>query len=122
MKTKKTVLIIDDEIDFCLLMQFYLSKKNCEVTYCNELQEGLKNIELLRPDIIIADAHMSDDAQEKIETKLKQIEGLSPNLFLLKASKNNNSTQARKNEDSSHTTIFNDFKKLIDYIKDKFNL
>ena len=38
---KKKVLIIDDEVDFCLIMQFYLSKKNCDVSISHTLHEGL---------------------------------------------------------------------------------
>lgn len=53
---KKKVLIIDDEVDFCLLMQFYLSKKNCDVSISHTLRDGLgwpaaKNILEIVPDV-----------------------------------------------------------------------
>ena len=41
---KKKVLIIDDEIDLCLLLSAYLTSKNYEVSIANTLMEGLKNL------------------------------------------------------------------------------
>jgi DNA-binding response OmpR family regulator len=57
---KKKVLIIDDEVDFCLLMQFYLSKKNCEVSISHTLQDGLGLLKNSEPDIIILDNNLPD--------------------------------------------------------------
>ena len=57
---KKKVLIIDDEVDFCLLMQFYLSKKNCEVRISHTLQDGLGLLKNCEPDIIILDNNLPD--------------------------------------------------------------
>lgn len=57
---KKKVVIIDDEVDFCLLMQFYLTKKNCEVQISHTLRDGLGFIEDIRPDIVILDNNLPD--------------------------------------------------------------
>jgi DNA-binding response OmpR family regulator len=57
---KKKVLIIDDEVDFCLLMQFYLSKKNCEVSISHTLQDGLGLVQNNEPDIVILDNNLPD--------------------------------------------------------------
>ncbi|WP_207491816.1 response regulator [Aridibaculum aurantiacum] len=57
---KKKVLIIDDEVDFCLLMQFYLSKKNCEVSISHTLQDGLGLLKNNEPDIVILDNNLPD--------------------------------------------------------------
>ena len=57
---KKKVLIIDDEVDFCLLMQFYLSKKNCEVSISHTLQDGLVLVHDKAPDIVILDNNLPD--------------------------------------------------------------
>jgi len=57
---KKKVLIIDDEVDFCLLMQFYLSKKNCEVSISHTLQDGLGLVQDSEPDIVILDNNLPD--------------------------------------------------------------
>lgn len=57
---KKKVLIIDDEVDFCLLMQFYLSKKNCDVRFSHTLQDGLMRVNNYLPDIVILDNNLPD--------------------------------------------------------------
>ncbi len=57
---KKRVLIIDDEVDFCLLMQFYLSKKNCEVEISHTLKEGIGLLMSKAPDIVILDNNLPD--------------------------------------------------------------
>ena len=57
---RKKVLIIDDEVDFCLLMQFYLSKKNCEVSISHTLHDGLGLVHQNLPDIVILDNNLPD--------------------------------------------------------------
>ena len=46
----KRVLIIDDETDFCLLMKNYFTRKNFEVHIFHTLTEGMKNMELIKPE------------------------------------------------------------------------
>lgn len=57
---KRKVLIIDDEVDFCLLMQFYLSKKNCEVSISHTLRDGLGCVHNNIPDIVFLDNNLPD--------------------------------------------------------------
>jgi DNA-binding response OmpR family regulator len=57
---KKKVLIIDDEVDFCLLMQFYLTKKDCDVQISHTLRDGLGSVENNNPDIVILDNNLPD--------------------------------------------------------------
>lgn len=57
---RKKVLIIDDEVDFCLLMQFYLSKKNCDVSISHTLRDGLGLVHDKIPDIVILDNNLPD--------------------------------------------------------------
>lgn len=57
---KKKVLIIDDEKDFCMLLQFYLTKKNCEVSVSHTLKEGLGIVQSKHPDIVILDNNLPD--------------------------------------------------------------
>jgi len=54
------VLIIDDETDFCLLMKNYFIRKNYEVHIFHTLEEGMKNMEKIKPDIIFLDNNLPD--------------------------------------------------------------
>lgn len=56
----KTVLIIDDETDFCLLMKNYFVRKNYEVYIFHTLKEGMKSLESIRPDIVFLDNNLPD--------------------------------------------------------------
>jgi two-component system, OmpR family, response regulator len=56
----KSVLIIDDETDFCLLMKNYFSRKNYEVYIYHTLEEGMRNLEKINPDIIFLDNNLPD--------------------------------------------------------------
>jgi DNA-binding NtrC family response regulator len=83
---RKKVLIIDDEVDFCLLMQFYLSKKNCDVSISHTLRDGLGVIQNKTPDIVILDNNLPDGlgwphAKDILET----VPGVQ--LFLISANK-----------------------------------
>ena len=56
----KKVLIIDDEIDFCLLLKAYLSKLRYEVYYSNSLTEGVEQAKKINPSIIFLDNNLPD--------------------------------------------------------------
>jgi len=45
----KKVLIIDDEIDFCLLLKAYLGKLRYEVFYSNSLADGVAQAKKINP-------------------------------------------------------------------------
>jgi DNA-binding response OmpR family regulator len=86
---KKKVLIIDDEVDFCLLMQFYLTKKNCEVQISHTLRDGLGLVENNNPDIVILDNNLPDGLGWPAA---KDILNVAPDvhLFLISANKPTN--------------------------------
>lgn len=56
----KRVLIIDDEIDFCLLLKAYLTKLRYEVHYANSLAEGVEKARKINPSIIFLDNNLPD--------------------------------------------------------------
>ncbi len=58
--TGKRVVIIDDETDFCLLMKNYFVRKNFEVHIFHTLEEGMKNMDSIKPDIIFLDNNLPD--------------------------------------------------------------
>lgn len=83
---KKKVLIIDDEVDFCLLMQFYLSKKNCEVSISHTLRDGLGLVHDNIPDIVILDNNLPDGlGWPAAKNILAAVPGV--HLFLISANK-----------------------------------
>ncbi|MCW3111273.1 MAG: response regulator [Segetibacter sp.] len=86
---KKKVLIIDDEVDFCLLMQFYLSKKNCDVSISHTLHDGLGLVQNNTPDIVILDNNLPDGlGWPAAKNILEAAPGV--HLFLISANKPGN--------------------------------
>ena len=57
---KKKILIIDDEMDFCLIMKGYFGRKNYEVFVAYTLQSGLFLIDEEKPDILFLDNNLPD--------------------------------------------------------------
>ncbi len=57
---KKKILIIDDEVDFCLLLQAFYSRKGFDVFLSHTLKAGLDNIKTLEPDVIFLDNNLPD--------------------------------------------------------------
>jgi two-component system OmpR family response regulator len=56
----KRVLIVDDEVDLCMLIKTYLSRKNYEVYTAHTLSEGVKKIESISPDVLLLDNNLPD--------------------------------------------------------------
>jgi DNA-binding NtrC family response regulator len=57
---EKRVLIIDDEIDLCLLLKTYFLRKGFEVHLSHSLKEGLGLLETLKPEILFLDNNLPD--------------------------------------------------------------
>jgi len=60
MDERKKVLIIDDEIDLCLLLKSYLLRKDHEVYLSHSLQEGVHMADELHPEILFLDNNLPD--------------------------------------------------------------
>lgn len=56
----KRVLIVDDEVDLCMLIKSYLSKKNYEVHTAHTLSEGVQKIATISPDVLLLDNNLPD--------------------------------------------------------------
>jgi two-component system OmpR family response regulator len=80
----KRVLIVDDEVDLCLLIKNYLSRKNYEVYTAHTLSDGFRKLEALHPDILLLDNNLPDGMgwkeAEKIHRQFPNI-----NITLLSA-------------------------------------
>lgn len=59
MKNRK-VLIIDDEVDFGMLMKRFFSQKNYDVLVAYNIADGMKLLEEHHPDIIFLDNNLPD--------------------------------------------------------------
>jgi two-component system OmpR family response regulator len=57
---KLKVLMIDDEIDYCRILENYFKKKNYEVRLAFNLTEGLQLIGSNKPDILFLDNNLPD--------------------------------------------------------------
>lgn len=57
---KRTVVIIDDEIDLCQLLCSYLSEMNYEVHTAHSLAEGEELLKKVNPDILFVDNNLPD--------------------------------------------------------------
>ena len=56
----KKVLIIDDEIDLCILLKNYLTRRHFQVETSHQLAKGLEKALSFRPDIIFLDNNLPD--------------------------------------------------------------
>ena len=57
---RKKVLIIDDEVDLCVLMKKYLQDKDYEVYIAHTLSDGLNRLEDVTPDYLFIDYNLPD--------------------------------------------------------------
>ena len=54
-------MIIDDEVDLCLLMKnYFLRKKNYEVYIAHTLAEGINRLNQITPDYLFIDYNLPD--------------------------------------------------------------
>jgi DNA-binding response OmpR family regulator len=60
MSDRRKILIIDDEIDLCLLLKDYFVRKNYEVTVTHTLEEGKDLLYKTKPGILFLDNNLPD--------------------------------------------------------------
>lgn len=60
MNRRKKALIIDDEVDLCLLLKTYLNRRNYDVYYSHTLSEGMVQFNQIKPDILFLDNNLPD--------------------------------------------------------------
>lgn len=66
----KRVLIVDDEIDLCLMLKLFLTKKNYEVHTAHTLNEGYNKINAIMPDSLLLDNNLPDGMGWKMAESL----------------------------------------------------
>ncbi len=60
MQNRRKVMIVDDEMDLCLLLKTYSVNKGFEVFLSHTLKEGLSTLQNVHPDIIFMDNNLPD--------------------------------------------------------------
>lgn len=69
----KRILIVDDEVDLCLLIKQFLTKRNCEVHIAHTLSDGLNILNAIKPDALMLDNNLPDgmgwDLADNIQKK-----------------------------------------------------
>lgn len=60
MSSRKKVLIIDDEVDLCVLMRQYFLRKDYEVYIANTLNDGMHRLNEILPDYLFIDYNLPD--------------------------------------------------------------
>ena len=88
MSENRKVLIIDDEIDLCLLLKSYFLKKGYEVYLAHTLEQGISFLKTLEPHIVFMDNNLPDGvgwsvapqiATEYPDTSINLISAFHPN-------------------------------------------
>lgn len=73
----KKVLIIDDEVDLCVMIKQFLTRKQYSVQIAHTLKDGFQFLNTEVPDALILDNNLPDgmgwDAVESIHEKYPQI-------------------------------------------------
>lgn len=67
---KRSVLIIDDETDLCMLLYSYLKRKNFDVQFTHNLKDGMAAIKEMRPDVLFLDNNLPDGLGWEIAPQL----------------------------------------------------
>lgn len=60
MTERRKVLIIDDEVDLCLLLKGYFQKKDFDVFIAHTLREGIEMADRIIPDLLFIDNNLPD--------------------------------------------------------------
>ena len=68
----KKLAVIDDEIDFCVLVKMYSNKLNIECRYANTLADGIKLLKEFSPDVLILDNNLPDGSGWQKATSISQ--------------------------------------------------
>ena len=79
MKSRE-VLIIDDEKDICFLLGKVLTEKNFNVSFANNLAEGLTKIDELKPLILFIDNRLTDGSGLEALPKIRE---QNPGLIII---------------------------------------
>lgn len=73
MKSKKKILIIDDDLDMCTLLSRFLNKKGYETTSAHNASKGLAKFNEEHFDIVLCDFRLGDKDGKDVLLKIKDL-------------------------------------------------
>ena len=76
------ILIIDDDVDMCLLLHRFLSRNGYEVSYAHTGKKGLEMMDLQTPDIILCDFRLQDTDGKTLLLKIKEKKPAMPVIII----------------------------------------
>ena len=53
-------MVIDDEVDLCLMIRQFLGRKNYDVRIAHNLKDGMDQLDTFLPDLLILDNNLPD--------------------------------------------------------------
>ncbi len=70
--SKSRILVIDDDVDICLLMERFLTRNGFEVTTAQSGKKGLEILSELEPDLVLTDFKLGDINGAELLRKVKE--------------------------------------------------
>ncbi|MES2892631.1 MAG: sigma-54 dependent transcriptional regulator [Bacteroidota bacterium] len=78
----KKILIIDDDLDMCGMLDRYFSKYQLDVTCAVSGKKGLEELEKTQPDIVISDFRLGDTDGKELLIKIKSLHPHLPVIII----------------------------------------
>lgn len=66
------ILVIDDDVDMCLLLKRFLTKNGYEVTLVHSGKKAVEELETLEPDLVLCDFRLEDIDGKELLIKIKE--------------------------------------------------
>src|SRR5437762_2107238 len=77
---KKRILVIDDDLDMCILLNRFLSRNGYEVEEAHDGQHGIEKFKQSEFDVVICDYWLGDKEGKEV---LEEIRAYDPNAIVL---------------------------------------
>jgi len=71
---KAKILVIDDELHICNLLEEFLTREGYDVTTSTSAREGIEKIKVERPQIILLDIRMPDMSGIEAIKKIREVD------------------------------------------------
>lgn len=78
------ILVVDDELEICLLVTRYLNKMGFDATYALSISEALKKISMVSYDLLFVDLNLADGSGYDLIHSLKE-SNVSSKIIIISA-------------------------------------